>query len=427
MPLSLKKLAYTLLFLLVSPTLLAAIHPARHLEVTTVSGAELPKLLNKPAKNYSLLAVNNGSLTPIPYQFDDINIRDLTYVPGGKLAVKGKEGIFEAEDHLVFMYKDMSTKARPEQLKAIEGKLISTLEIAEDGMQRFAYIFEGNPQRSDKHYVHYNVETGFVDAESYYMQIDPNNITVWEGINIKGFTGTPSAPNVMDGMKARLTAKMGFFKATLHNAILPINTIAIKNGPVRSIVESDMSISLFGIHLVQAGISTTFTAQSIEYPIFLSLPKAGKALSAFSIAITLDFVDLEGSRYRTALGPETSLITGNKKFKKTVDEYTIDLENPWTAISTGKNLDLIFIYTNNEEFKPKLNAPYLDAAFGDKSNTPERIEGSSPEFGLRISELAFGSDAVINFNGYFGPGLWQGNKPGESANRILNPAKVIVH
>ena len=427
MPLSLRIPCVTLLFFLFSPTLFADIHPARNLEVTTVSGAKLTKLLNQPAKNYSVMAIHNGSLRPIPYQFDDINIRGLIYVPGGKLAVKGHEGIVEAEDHLAFMYKDMGSKARPEQLNSTEGQLISTLEIAEDGMQQYAYVFEGNTQRSDKRYVHYNAETGFLDAESFSMQIDPSNILVWEGLTIKGFTGTSSAPNIMDAMKARMTAKIGFIKATLHNAILPINTIAVKNGPVRSIIESDMSISMLGLDLLKAGVFTTFTAQSIEYPIFVSFPKAGKALSAFSIAITLDFVDLEGSRYRTGLGPETSLITGNKKFKKVADEYTIDFDNPWTAMSTGKNWDLIFIYTNNEAFKPELEAVYLDEEFGHDNNKPERIKGSSPEFGFKISELAFGSDAVINFNGYFGPDLWQGNNPGESAQRILNPAKVIVY
>ena len=427
MLLFLKKSCYALLFFLFSPGLMAEIHPARNLEVTTVSGAELPKLLEKPVKNYSLMAISNGSLAPIPYQFDDINVKGLPHVPGGKLAIKGKEGIFEAEDQLVFMYKDMSTKATIAQLKAADGQFISALEISEDGTQRYAYIFEGNPQRNDKRYAHYNFETGFVDAESYSMKIDPNNILAWEGLTIKGFTGTPSAPNVMDGMKARMTAKLGFFKATLHNSLLPINTVAVKNGPVRAIVESDLSLNMLGLDLMQAGLSTTFTAQSIEYPIFISFPKAGKALSAFNIAVTLDFVDLEGSRYRTGLGPETAIISGNKKSKKRLDEYTIDLEHPWTAMSTGKNWDLIFIYTNNKEFKPELEALYYDEKFGHDDNTPERIKGSNPEFGFSIGELPFGSDATLNFNGYFGPDLWQGNNPGESANRILNPAKVIVH
>ena len=352
MPQSIKKSFCALFILLFSPMLLAEIHPVRNLEVSIVKGAELPKLLGKPSKNYSLMAINNGSLAPVPYQFDDVNIRNLVHVPGGALEVKGTIDIIEAEDQLAFMYKDMGIKATAEQLKAVEGELVFELEIAEDGMQIYAYIFEGNQQRSDKRYAHYNFETGYVDAETFTMQIDPENILIWNGLAIKGFTGTPSAPNVMDGMKARIAAKLGFFKATLHNSLFPIRTVAVKNGPVRAIVESDLSIGMLGLDILKAGLSTTFTAQSIEYPIFASFPKAGKALSSLSIAITLDFVDLEGSRYRTGLGPEEALITGRKESKKLIDQYTIDLDNSWTAMSTGKNLDLIFIYSNNKEFKP---------------------------------------------------------------------------
>lgn len=431
MPLTLKKLYIAFAFSLLSTASFAndttQMSPARNLEVTIVKGKELPKLLNKSVEPYSIMTISGANLAPIPFQFDDLNVKNLVHVPGGKIPVQGQEGIFEENDQLAFMYKDMGAKASAEQLQGIEGKVVSELEISEDGIQRYAYVVEGNSQRSDKRYAHYNFETGLVEAESYSLQLDPKHILVWEDWIIKGFEGTPSAPNILDTMKVRIRAKLGFIKATLHNSLVPVNTLAVKNGPVRAIVEADASIAILGINLAQGGLTTTFTAQTIEYPLFVFFPSAGKALSALSIDVTLDYVDFEGSRYRTALGPKEPMITGSKEAKKLREKYTTDLDNPWIAISTGKNWDMFFFFFRNEGFDPTLDAIYRDENAGDKANKPERFKGSNSELGPTITDIPFGSEGVLNFNLYFAPDLWQGNNPEKAAQQIMNRAKVSVH
>ena len=431
MPLTLKKLYVAFVFSLLSTSLFAndtsQMSPARNLEVTIVTGKELPKLLNKSVEPYSVMAISDNNLAPIPFQFDDLNVKNLVHVPGGKIPVQGQEGIFEEGDQLAFMYKDMGPKATQEQLQGIEGSIVSELEISEDGIQRYAYVVEGNSQRSDKRYAHYNFETGLVEAESYSLQIDPEHILMWDDWIIKGFEETPSAPNILDTMKVRIKAKLGFIKATLHNSLVPVNTLAVKNGPVRAIVEADASITILGIDLAQGGLTTTFTAQTIEYPLFVFLPKAGKALSALNIDVTLDFVDFEGSRYRTALGPKEPMITGSKEAEKLREKYTTDLDNPWIAISTGKNWDMLFFFFRNEGFNPTLDAVYYDESAGDKANKPERFKGSNSEFGPTVTDLPFGGEGTLSFNLYFAPDLWQGNNPEKAAQQIMNPAKVSVH
>lgn len=431
MSLTLKKRCVAFVFSLLSTSLFAnatsQISPARNLEVTIVTGKELPKLLNKSVEPYSVMAVSDGNLVPIPFQFDDLNLKGLVHVPGGKIAVEGQEGVFEENDQLAFMYKDMGEKANAEQRQGIKGNIVSELEISEDGIQRYAYIVEGNSQRSDKHYAHYNFETGLVEAESYSLELDPKNVLVWEDWKIKGFKGTPSAPNILDTMKVRIRAKLGFIKATLHNSLVPVNTLAVKNGPVRAIVEADASITILGINLAKGGLTTTFTAQTIEYPLFVFFPAAGKALSALSIDVTLDYVDFEGSRYRTALGPKEPMITGSKEAEKLREKYTMDLDNPWIAISSGKNWDMFFFFFRNEGFDPTLDAIYRDENAGDKANKPERFKGSNSELGPTITDIPFGSEGILNFNLYFAPDLWQGNNPEKAAQQIMNPAKVSVH
>lgn len=410
-----------------SPLMANDISPARKLEVTIVKGKQLPKLLNKETATYSVMALNNGQLQAIPFQFDDLNVKNLVYVPGGKLKIQGKEGILEDNDELVFMYKDMGAKASDAEFKKVAGSMVSELEISENGTQRYAYIFKDNAQRSEKHYAVYDQKTGLVSAETYSLQVSPKNILVWEDWKIKGFTGTPSAPNVLDTMKVRIKAKLGFLKATLHNSMIPVKTLAVKNGPVRAIVEADVSISILGIDLAKGGLSTTFTAQTIQYPLFVLFPKAAGALSALNIDVTLDYVDLQGSRYRTALGPKEPLITGSKEAGKLREKYTTDLAHPWNAISTGKNWDMFFFFMTDKNFKPTLSAMYTDAAAGDDANEPERFPGSNSELGHTLSNIPVGTEATLQFNLYFGPDLWQGNNPEAAAEQIMHPAQVSVH
>jgi len=150
-------------------------------------------------------------------------------------------------------------------------------------------------------------------------------------------------------------------------------------------------------------------------------------LSALSIDVTLDFVDFQGSRYRTALGPKEPLITGSKEAGKLKEKYTTDLAHPWNAISTGKNWDMFFFFMTDKNFKPTLNAVYADAAAGDDENGPERFPGSNSEFGPTLSNIPVGTEATLQFNLYFGPDLWQGNNPEAAAEQILHPAQVSVH
>lgn len=401
--------------------------PARFLEVIVMKGKQLPTLLNKPVVDYSVMAVHNGKLSPIPYQFDDKNIRGLTYVEGAKLAVDGKAGVLEENDELVFMYKDMGIKTDAQLQTLSSGKIISELEITEKGSSRYAYVVAGNTERSDKTYTHYDIKTGLVDTESYTLQLNPKNLLIWSDWIIKGFTGTASAPNILDTMKVRVKAKLGFIGATLHNGLVPAKTLAVKNGPVRTIIEADASVSILGIHLAKAGVSTTFTAQTIEYPVFAALPKAAGILSTLIIDVTLDYVDFEGSRYRTALGPKEAMITGTKEAATLRENYKSSLDNSWISISTGKNWDMIFVFFHEANFKPTLSAVYKDATAGDKANKPERFKGSNSELGVSLNDVPVGLETSLKYNLYFGPDLWQGNNPEAAAADIMNPAEVTVN
>lgn len=415
---------------LILPSLVSAgmevTNPSRQYEVTVVKGEALP-ITGEPTAEYSVMAIEGGKLSPIPFQFDDKNIKGLNFVPGAIVKVDGKENVVEAQDELAFMYRDMGPKADAAAIGSLEGAIVSELEITEEGTSRYAYLVKGNGQRSDKVYAHYDFETGFIETETYTIQFDPNNITVWSDWKIKGFTGTDSAPNVLDMMKARFFVRLGFLKATLHNAIIPARTIAVKNGPVRAIVEADISIGALGINVLTGGVSVTLTPQAIRYPIFAFFPKAAEALSEFYIDVTIDHVDFEGTRYKTSLGPEEPLIAGQKVSDKVRAQYKSDIDNPWVSISSGHDWDMYFISRLSEGFTPKVDAIYWDEGAGDKPNKPENFKGSSAEMGLKLSDIPVGADTIFEYSIYFGPDLWKGNDAKTAAYHIFHPAPVVVN
>ena len=399
--------------------------PVRQWEVAMVKGDAL-SVVGESTADYSVMAVENGKLIPIPFQFDEKNLKGLTFVPGGVVKIDGTENVVDGHDELVFMYRDMGPKADTGVLGGAEGSVVSELEITEGGSSRYAYLVKGNSERSDKVYSYYDFDTGLITTETYSIQFDPDNITVWSDWKIKGFTGTKSAPNVLDMMKARFFVKLGFVKATLHNAIIPAKTVAVKNGPVQSILEADISIGALGIQILSGGVSTTISPQAIRYPLYASVPKAAGALSAFHIDVTVDHVDFEGTKFKTPFGPDAPLIAGQKASKDERAKYKSDFNNPWVAISSKHNWDMFFIAKFSEGFEPLVSALWYDESTGEKPNKPENFKGSSAEMGLRLDKLPVGADLMWEYSLYFGPDLWQGNDPKPTVDKIFNPPKVNV-
>ncbi|MBV1870170.1 MAG: hypothetical protein KUG76_04615, partial [Gammaproteobacteria bacterium] len=142
---------YTLMLPVLAGAGLAVNNPSRQYEVTIVKGSELP-IIGQSTEGYSVMAVEGAKLSPIPFQFDDRNIKGLVFIPGASVKVDGKENMVEEQDELAFMYRDMGSKVNSEVMASLEGAIISEFEINEEGVSRYAYLVKGNSQRSDKVY-----------------------------------------------------------------------------------------------------------------------------------------------------------------------------------------------------------------------------------------------------------------------------------
>ena len=70
---------------------------------TTVKANHSPQLAGKRIDTLSVLSVRAGKLVPIPFQIDERDEDGWIYESGVSGKIKGTEGVFDADDELVFM------------------------------------------------------------------------------------------------------------------------------------------------------------------------------------------------------------------------------------------------------------------------------------------------------------------------------------
>jgi len=396
--------------------------PARAIEVSIIKGEQLPAILGNSIGNYSVMAIVDNKLQAIPFQFDDVNLRGFIYTSGGKLEINGKENIFEAHDQLAIMYKDSGPKATEEHITNIEGKVLAELIFNDNGSSRYAYVVEGNSERSEIFYTYFDREKGLIKTKAYSLQVDPNNLLVWEDFLYEGFTEKRS---LLDTMKLRVHVKLGFLKATISNRLIPNRIVAIKNGPVRSIIEMDAGLSVFGIQLATAGASVVITENTTEFPVYINIPSAASVLADnLFIEISLDFNELDGMAFRTELGPKEPLIAGSGVGNP--EDYKVNLEHNWLSASSGRNWDIVAKFNRDPKFIATLGTLYYEDIRGDKADKPERIKGSSPQIGYTAEDIPTGINTFLGIDLFYSPNFWQGNHVEVAIEEINNPIPVQV-
>lgn len=407
-----------------SNNLLGNLSETREMQLAVLKGEKLPALLGKNAKNYSVMVVSGEKLVPIPYQFDDWNMRGFPYVPGGTIKVEGQEDIIEVKDELVFMLRDTGAQANAAIKSAVTGKVVLELAFKENNVERYAYIVEGNTERSDKFYTHFDSKTGLIKTSKFSLQTEPGNLLSWSDMYYQGYHD--GKKSILDTMKLRVKAKLGFIKATINNNLIPNEVSAVKNGPVRTLIALDASISILGVGLADAGASVTVTDQTLQFPVYLTIPKAASVLSDLTLEVSLDFNDMDGVPVRTELGPKEPVYAGDKTKGANPEDLKINLEHSWLSGSSGQNWDIIAFFSGKEGFKPTLDVIYKDSRFESNADTPERFPGSHPHVGYKVTDIVYGQEIVIGIDLYFDEAFWSKDGLDNAVESIRNPMPITV-
>lgn len=249
--------------------------------------------------------------------------------------------------------------------------------------------------------------------------MDPGKPLNWSDMKVKTFK---QDRNILDTMKLRVKAKLGFIKATINNNMVPNKVIAVKNGPVRSIVEADASISILGIQLLSAAADFVSSANSFEVPVLATIPSAASALSDLAIEISLDFNELDGAMVRSALTSEP-IVSG----KKAPGPLKVSLKDNWVSGSHPDGFDIAAFFAVTPGIQVELDGLYKDAGNGDDADEPERFKGSHPQVGWSATKIPTGTDLDLIVKLFFGDGLWQGKDPTAAIKQIKSPIKPQVN
>lgn len=373
--------------------------------VMQIPATELSVANGERIKSLSLVAMSNGLLSPIPFQFDELDVEGFVYFKSSKVDIEGYSSIFDGHDQLLFMLADAGDR-KPAQLKT-DGRMIAEIKIqTSQGGHKYVYLVKNSRLRSDLDYVRYSKELGRVETDHYTLQVDPENALNWIQFQWDDYTGINKG-DPLDTMKIRVSAGVGtpLTRMTLSNKQMIAEPLESSGGPIRATTAYKLTAIVLGIPFLSMNMQIKRTAYNITYDVRLVMPKLRRRmLFSPSLTLTLDGNQLYGTEVRTALGPKAPAIVDGKlsRFEEQLIEKGINNDQNWIWAHTGDNFDIVSI----------LNVPHKELPLGfflvddeNKEDKPERYKGQLPNIGYVIKDLPDEGLFYIQINLFFSNNL----------------------
>ena len=322
-----------------------------YLHPVVMKADELLALNGKTIAGLSVMSVRGGNLIPIPFQIDELDVKG--WVHTGEDAIydiKGKEGILDEDDELVFMLRDTGrAQYNPDFMNSIDGKVLKELTFDNgDGTSRYAYIVEGSELRSTANYVDFDMETGIATTTFYTFKTKPTNFLVFE--DFKARVGDNQSQRILDAILVDVSTNV-FTKwsprISLNNFDnLEATPFASKDGPVRSATLIKLWVVIAKIPVFRIVAQLDVWDQGLGLPVKINIPGAEiltRMLVDPYINIALDFTDITGGLVTAALNPDPQrfgVVDGKMSdFEK---ELNITLEHNWLWVQSGHGWDVFF-------------------------------------------------------------------------------------
>ncbi len=250
-------------------------------------GTLVKAMINKPIANLRLYAFQDGMFKPIRYQIDEVTERGDLVFPEGPLSNKKLgNGIFDAQDLLLFMAKDAGDKVTKDAWTQIE-RHTAGLEIeiidpitSEKGWCYLMYFDSKPPARSSlPAYVNFDYTSNTIESEYYAVKfiITPKGerSLVHENVCMKKEAGA-NEKNFVDRFKIRAKVKLLFGSMTLNFTEEAVNSklLAYKSGPVRVVrrIEQYADVPPFNIKIVSIVTDINNYGMFYSSPLNISIP-----------------------------------------------------------------------------------------------------------------------------------------------------------
>jgi len=390
------------LLLLVQGTVVYGVAPLSELDAfktITIEGSELSAVLGKPIKNFSLAAIIDNEMEPIPYQIDEYNIEGTVYFDSSDIPIAGTPNVFDSDDRLIFTYKDAGD--RKHNRHKYDGSIVQEVELtgSDDG-KRYVYLVEKSRLRSEEQYVRYSADDALVETDFYSIAYNKENHINWDDFTIEGYSGNE---NPIDALKIRL--QTGLFnnaiRLDLNNGNLVATPLAVHFGAIRSTTQMDLVLRLIDLPLLHINLQLHHYAKSLVYDVRIFFPKLLRiALVDPVLTMSLEGNKLFGAELYTGGGPKEPGITDGaiNDVEQQHINNGISQKNNWLLLSTKRNLDIAAFFDYTSIQKEKISLHYNDdATITDK---PERFVGQLPNVGYKIHDLPKSGSIgfVININ-----------------------------
>lgn len=247
-------------------------------------GSELTPLTHHLISRIKLYRTDqNGRATAIPFQIDEVNhLGDYILDKGPNPNDKQRNGIFDRQDELSFMGKDVGELKAPQVFVGESPAVLYQLEFSHPLLQKKGAVYVGIhkkpvPQEIFAPYVVFEPEKGLIRSKRYEYQFDPKNYLVSQGVWAID-QKTEQKTRIVDHSVFYLQADLKYFLTFVANQdSIDSRLEAYKVGPVRTIIRFDFVYKILKMN-IDVGMYTelSFFANRLLLPAVMHSPIDGR-------------------------------------------------------------------------------------------------------------------------------------------------------
>lgn len=395
--------------------------------IVELKGIELPALLNKSFSKLTLFAVKQGIMIPVPLQLEDFDDEGYSWFPESDIPLRGQQDIFEEHDSLFFRYADAGDKL--DDYNARFARITTEIEVRDPKTQRSRYVYVSDQVNGFifKPLTEFNTETGVIESDYFRLHTNPNNFLIWHDFTYQSYQDKQTE-TLLDTLKIRMDAGVVLENArvTLDNRNIKTDIVAVKKGPIRTVVLTKAYLTFARIPVVYLDLTVQIYPQQYRIDAKVEVPAIlAQLLHSPHATITLDGNNLTGSRLQVSSGSEVPVVVdGKMSARETALQGTpLPKQQNWIWLTTQKGFDIIAQLNVPENFQVPISVFYLDN--NELKETPERFLGQGPNVGYHIHDIPIDDTFHFGFSAFFANSIAP-QAPEEFMKSIARVPQVIA-
>lgn len=302
--------------------------------------------------------------------------------PSPKARPDEKPGLFDENDEIVFMFRDVGTSCDSIPDGVAEEIHPVRLDTPFFTQPRYVYVLV-NPARRPPlpSYVAYAADKDRTTSPLLEVGTPADNPAIIDHLVFPNLKGRETE-NVLDRLKVRIVSRAVANMVTirLNENDLKSTLWGVRTGPVRIVRHVNVVVTPVPGFTVPVLVETVQYDRLWEPRIYFTLPKSLAAfITSQEMRFIIDFRDLRGMTFVTIANPEGATIDGQ------TGEAERDMglgEERWFFV-TGKGLNVLMMMFLSDNLKLQSNGIFVDSR--QETFPPETVPGSLPAAGFHYT------------------------------------------